>query len=517
MSGGARVKTVRRGAGARSHAALLQRRDPREGCVVAVGVEHDEPMADGARCDRESSPERIVRPRLPCTCSPCREWAGAGFVDDQHPKNGHHRRMASRSFAPLALCSVLLALIGCAESPGRLIVLVESDMPDLIHVEVSTARLAGGGVDTRGFPIGSAAGDNRFPFSFVLEPNGHPQDGVEIRVEGYALRPTGESLVVSRTVRTGFVAGTTRLVRIALKGICSGQLCVAGVTTCQEGTCVTIPVLRPETLRVLSRMGAEFDDAGVVDASVLDMSMDARADGARDLDVPDLDGGWDLGAPDLDAAGPDDAGVDAPMSDAGSCTPTMEICDGLDNNCNVTIDDGATCPTGPIGAVCSDGTCGCPGLQTNCAGTCNFTGAPCVGGDVACGGGAGTTVCSGTGTACNPTPRTSGDCTCAAPTEFDCACTSSGACALAYVELCLDADYGTCTRITASGGITDLSALGLSRNISSVRVRNVAHVELWVNTGFTGDQIRLTADCANMASCGGLVGDNQARSAFVQR
>jgi hypothetical protein len=393
--------------------------------------------------------------------------------------------MESRSFA-LALSAVLLGFTGCAESPGRLIVLIESDISILTHVEVSTSRLAGGGVETRGFPIGSGAGDNRFPFSFAVEPNGHPEDGVEIRVEGYDRDPTGATPLVSRTVRTGFVAGTTRLVRIALKKSCRGVVCVAGATTCESGICETIPFLRPADLLVLTRLGAEFDDAGVDDATVADMS---------------ADGGWDLDVPDLDAALADDANTDAGMS---TCVP--------DSPC-----------AAPVGGVCDiSGVCACPAGQSDCSGTCNVTGAPCGSGDAACGGGAGTVICSGTTTTCSVTARTSGLCgaACSPPTRGICTCNATGTCVHAYVDICQGTSFeGTCLRIP-EGDLDGLLAIDnlrdYDRNLSSVRLVNVANVVLYRELRYGGtSSVTLTATCADLANpaCGSI--GNAARSMQV--
>ncbi|MBI5494984.1 MAG: hypothetical protein HY904_08135 [Deltaproteobacteria bacterium] len=51
------------------------------------------------------------------------------------------------------------------------------------------------------------------------------------------------------------------------------------------------------------------------------------------------------------------------------CTPTLdetELCDGLDNNCNATVDENATCADGK---VCQDGECRCP-PERSCNGQC---------------------------------------------------------------------------------------------------------------------------------------------------
>lgn len=210
----------------------------------------------------------------------------------------------------LVLASIAIHLGACGTPDGRLIVLVESDLPDLVHVEVSTARLAGGGLDTRGFAIGSPPVATTFPFSFAVEPNGHPDDGVEIIVAGYDRDPSGATPVVSRTVRTGFVPGSTRLVRVSLTRSCRNVLCDGGTTTCELGTCQPIPLVPANGLPVVAHPGAEFEDAGM-DAAIRDGGVDAPGLDAPGTDAPGTD------APGTDAPGTDAPGMDAPGTDSG--------------------------------------------------------------------------------------------------------------------------------------------------------------------------------------------------------
>jgi hypothetical protein len=118
-------------------------------------------------------------------------------------------------------------------------------------------------------------------------------------------------------------------------------------------------------------------------------------------------------------------------------TPSPETCNGIDDDCNGTIDDipptrcspgecriGAQYCSGgrgpfcsytanePYGTACSSivggvcngaGSCTCPSGQSNCGGYCRPTGASCSVGVGACRR-TGTVVCSGTGTTCSARP-----------------------------------------------------------------------------------------------------------------
>jgi hypothetical protein len=220
-----------------------------------------------------------------------------------------------------------MLLTACSGHDGRLLVVVSTDMPvpsGLAHIEVRTVRSAGGGMDTRGFPVDDADPDVRrhMPLSFAVEPNGHPADGVEIIVEGYGPgdpictgldEPSGCRPMVSRTVRTGFSANTTRVVDIFLADACRAVSCPG--QNCVLGRCAPIMFTPPDEWPILELPGAEFDTRRP------DAGMDAPPHDTRELDVPGLDvpgldvpgldapfDGGDLDVPAMDTPGPDAPG-----------------------------------------------------------------------------------------------------------------------------------------------------------------------------------------------------------------
>src|SRR5205814_9541634 len=54
----------------------------------------------------------------------------------------------------------------------------------------------------------------------------------------------------------------------------------------------------------------------------------------------------------------------------GGCVPQPEVCNGLDDNCNGTVDEGLTRPCGSSVGVCTPGTQTCTGAPGGVWSTC---------------------------------------------------------------------------------------------------------------------------------------------------
>jgi hypothetical protein len=178
----------------------------------------------------------------------------------------------------------------------------------------------------------------------------------EIIIELEALAPGSDGAIVSRRVKTGFVRGESRLVRMALYRACEGVACGSGescgcpgTTSCATPSCVeeTIP---PEDLEAIDNPSALPPDAGIA-------TPDA---GIPDGGVPPDDGGIEP-----DAGTPDGGGI--------NCGEPLTLC-GLD--CVNTDADPRYCgdceTECPSGSVCESGTCRDPG-------DCRIDGTDCSG------------------------------------------------------------------------------------------------------------------------------------------
>ncbi|MBT8451128.1 MAG: hypothetical protein KJO40_04065, partial [Deltaproteobacteria bacterium] len=186
---------------------------------------------------------------------------------------------------PSVACMTLLPLIalGCADSPAtQVVVLMETDygVPDEVdRIEASVSKMidTGSGLEevetwrstfALSDDASSQPGLYRLPATFSVLP-AEADVGREIVIRLAALGIGTDQALVSRRVRTGFVAGEIRLVRMALYRACAGVSCSDGETcgcsgpsSCAEPACVT-EVVRPGDLERISNPGTLPEGAGI--------------------------------------------------------------------------------------------------------------------------------------------------------------------------------------------------------------------------------------------------------------
>jgi hypothetical protein len=212
----------------------------------------------------------------------------------------------------------------------------------------------------REFPVTSEAdaapGAYGLPATFGILPSEGDLDR-EIVIELAALANGSEQILVTRRVRTGFMPGETRLLRMHLYRACATLICSDGETcgcanpsSCAAPSCIDETVL-PEDLEYIDDPGALPADAG----------------------IPIFDGGL----PEDGAVPPEDGGAepDASVPDGGviNCAPPLSIC-GLD--CVNMAADPRYC--GDCDTACSEGQVCDAGRCTN-PGDCRSNGVGCIG------------------------------------------------------------------------------------------------------------------------------------------
>jgi hypothetical protein len=224
---------------------------------------------------------------------------------------------------------------------------------DRIQARVSKMMDTGAGLEEvetwrNTFPVSDDAlgqpGLYELPATFGVLP-GESDVNEAIVIELQALGSGTDQALVSRRVTTGFVAGETRLIRMALYRACAEMVCperetcgCPGAAACAEPTCVSA-IVNPEELEPVSNPGVLPEDAGIP--------------------IPDA------GVPDGSAP---DGGVI-------SCEPPLTLC-GM--NCVNPQGDPRYCgdceTACPRGYVCEAGSCMDPGdCRMNGAGCSGFT------------------------------------------------------------------------------------------------------------------------------------------------
>ncbi len=126
------------------------------------------------------------------------------------------------------LLLAVLAPLGCTPThQGRLLVTVSTDLAipaELARVEVST-------------PLATQSFDPPLPFSFVVAASSDREPGAEVTITARGYAPDG-ALVVTRTIRTSFIANRTLIVPLVLPRLCSAVGC-AMPPPCPSGSVCT--------------------------------------------------------------------------------------------------------------------------------------------------------------------------------------------------------------------------------------------------------------------------------------
>jgi len=192
---------------------------------------------------------------------------------------------------------MLVAIVGCAGEPTRVVVVLEADdeiAAAAASVTVQVVR-ANGSADRQTISVGATAA-HVWPFRVNVEPIGGDWTRRAV-VVAEALDADGESLGVQRA-HLGFVRGDVRYVVLRFVRSCRQTRCPE-LETCLDGRCESAcvaPGPRPNAPRVEGPCLLREGDGGVdggADASVNDAGPDA-SDGALDAS---FDGGPDAGPP----------------------------------------------------------------------------------------------------------------------------------------------------------------------------------------------------------------------------
>ncbi len=272
----------------------------------------------------------------------------------------HPQAQATLLRAPraTALCFALV-LLSCGEAPStQVVVLMDTDYEvptevDRIRARVSKLVDTGSGateVETslKDFWLTARDSDEtgtyRLPATFGIVPEGADL-GREIIVELEAFAPGGSAALVRRRVKTGFVPGEARLVRILLYRACAEASCAIGQSCgCPDGAACATPSCVDDTLR-------PEDMEPIDDPSILPPK---------------------AGIPDDSGDGPV---PDEPKGDVITCAAPLLLCGADCVNPKTDPRYCGDCETScPSGHVCETGSCIDPGdCRNNMSGCTGFT------------------------------------------------------------------------------------------------------------------------------------------------
>ncbi len=283
-----------------------------------------------------------------------------------------------------ALVALVLAAVGCARTLTELVVVVDTDLPigqgiDSIDIAVTGPSM---GAPVHGRANLTGTGAVSLPVNFTLVPASNDRlTPVTIVVTGLQ----GTTVVVTRTVRTGFLLNQKRMVPVLLTRSCLvANVSCSADQTCNGGHCES-PLVDPASLPLFAGP-VPFLDGGRRDACVPHTEqcngMDDDCDGVVDNGIDTRTDPNNCGACGRVCML---AHTNIEACVAGQCEPArcdqgFDNCDGIAaNGCEMTVDtlsDCGSCHTvcarANASATCTGGTCRIglcqPGFG-NCDGT----------------------------------------------------------------------------------------------------------------------------------------------------
>ncbi len=349
--------------------------------------------------------------------------------------------MGRMSRARLCFIGLLVVASACSDADPRTEIIVAVDTDLVIPGELDAVRiemLGPSGQVRRS--MGLLSGTDSLPATVGMVHTGGPLGPVQVTVVGQR----GGSDVVEREASVSFVQGRTLILRILLARECIGVTCPA-MQTCAPGGCrsVNVPASELESYDGSIGRADAGGDGGCPSSTETCNGMDDDCDGTTDE-------GFDLMTDDDNCGACGNACPASPTHGSSSCTAGSCVlscdmgyadCDmDADTGCEALLSTAATC--GDCGTVCEDPSPLCDGNPTDgysCVSSCP----------------AGTTEC---GTACvnlmtDPSNCGSCDMTCSAGGH------ASGSCDAGSCGMVCDADWEDCDGDMTNGCETSLTTL----------------------------------------------------------
>lgn len=295
----------------------------------------------------------------------------------------------------------MLAVGACSSDEVDLLVDLKTDYVPGVEFAFVRGYLVRGDAEIATPPVVATYGTDFTSGRRIAEFPGLTPGSHQVRV---VLRDLADEVVAERRLVAQVRAGgavTVVIGRACGDVECPGTLDPASATECANGACVPPECGEAMPEACARRCLADTDCATEVSCAravcahgeCLAIATDACGAAAYchpDLGCLELPGG-DAGTRDAggDDAGGDDAGADA---GADACVPASEVCNGLDENCNALVDEGAcgvneVC-LGAAGCECEpgwfdcDASAGCETMEgPSACGRCDQT---CEGGTPVC-------------------------------------------------------------------------------------------------------------------------------------